>query len=311
MTTNFRGLIGDTPLIEIDYQLDGAKKKAFFKAEWYNLTGSIKDRVAKRVLLRAMKKMLKSGQPVVEVTSGNMGISLSAICNLLQRKMVAIMPKYMSQERKALLKSFGATVVESESFQHAFNLLEDCVKEGMFCPRQFENVENKLCHKETTAKEIVRQTKGEIGCFVAGVGTAGTLMGVGECLLEKTPKAQLVAVEPSNSPLFSKGVSGKHQLQGLADEKIPLLYDKSIVDKVVSVNDQDAIAMAQKLAKTFGLGVGISSGANFVAVVKNGVDNAVSIFADDNKKYLTTSLATPIETPLVDKIQLLNFKAIK
>ncbi|MBO5772539.1 MAG: cysteine synthase family protein [Clostridia bacterium] len=302
----------NTPIIEIEYRYQGKTKKAFFKAEWFNLTGSIKDRVAFAILTKAQKNgLIKENQPVVEVTSGNMGISLSAMCALQKRPLVAILPKYMSQERKTLLSSFGATVVESEDFDHAFILLEEFVKSGAFCPKQFENEENALAHYNTTAKEIVSQMQEKISCFVAGVGTAGTLMGVGKYLHEKYFNTRLVAVEPSKSPLLSQGLKGKHLLQGLADERVPKLYDKTAVDQIISVDDLDAVAMAQKLAKVLGLGVGISSGANFVACVKCKVDNAVSVFADDNKKYMSTLLATPQETEFVKSIDLLNYKIIR
>ncbi len=305
-------LIGNTPLIEINYMFNGEKRSASFKAEWYNLTGSIKDRVALNIIKEGVENgLLKVGQEIVEVTSGNMGISLSAIGGYLGFKVTIFMPKFMSEERKRMIRMYGANLIETESFEDAFKLAEEYVqKNKAFRAHQFENISNYNAHRVSTGEEIFKQID-IIDGFVAGVGTSGTLSGIGSLLKEKKG-AKIVAVEPKSSLILSTGKSqGHHKLQGLSDNIIPKLYDSNLVDKVVAVSDNDAIAMAQKLAKEFGFGVGISSGANFIGVVLSGLKNGVSVFADDNKKYLSTDLSNPITTELVDSIELWNFGFIK
>ena len=310
---NIKGLIGNTPIIKINYEYKNKILSAFFKAEWYNLTGSIKDRVALNIIKEGYDNgRLKPKQEIVEVTSGNMGISLTAIGVLLGHKVTIFMPKKMSNERKLLLKLYGANLIETEGFEEAFELSEKYAKEkSAFIAHQFENVSNANAHKSTTAVEILNQIKDKINGFIAGVGTSGTLSGVGSVLKEKLG-IKLFALEPESSKLFSTGKThGEHKLQGLSDNIIPKLYNPKIVDEIISVSDDDAIAMAQKLSKELGLGVGISSGANFVGVVLSGLNNMVSVFADDNKKYLSTDLAKPISTNLVENIKLINYEIIR
>ena len=240
-----------------------------------------------------------------------MGISLSAIGSYLGFKVTIFMPKFMSDERKQMIRMYGANLIETESFEDAFKLSEEYTqKNKAFRAHQFENVSNYNAHRNSTAKEILDQVN-EYDGFVAGVGTSGTLSGIGRLLKEKN-EARIIAVEPKSSLILSTGKSqGHHKLQGLSDNIIPKLYDANLVDQIVSVSDDDAIAMAQKLAKEFGLGVGISSGANFIGVVLSGLKNGISVFADDNKKYLSTDLSIPISTKLVESIELLNFEIIK
>ena len=312
MKNNIKDLIGNTPLIKIRYSLNNKIKNAYFKAEWFNFTGSIKDRVAYQILTDAIDSgKLKPGQEIVEVTSGNMGLSLVAVAKSFNISTVIFMPEFMSEERKTLLKMYGANLKLTKSFNDAFELSQVYAKKNnAFLTRQFENISNKKAHL-TTAKEIEKQIDVIPTGFIAGMGTSGTLMGVGEYLKQKF-NSKIIGLEPHSSQVFSRGYSlGHHKLQGLSDDIIPKLYDKKIVDSLVQVTDDDAIAMAQKLSNTFGFAVGISGGANFIGAVLTGLDNVVSVFADDNKKYLSTDLKTPIKTELVDSINLLDFEVLR
>ncbi len=304
-------LIGNTPLVKIQFKINNKIKTSYFKLEWYNLTGSIKDRVAYNIIYDAYKnKLLTPNQSIVETTSGNMGLSFCAICAYLKHKVVIFMPKFLSVERQQLLKLYGAELHLTNSFEEAFEQAKDyAYTHNGFLTMQFENQSNMLAHYKTTAIEISKKIKHPT-CFVAGIGTSGTLMGVGKYLKENY-NSKIIALEPKSSSILSTGVSqGKHKLQGLADDIIPKLYDKNLVDDIVSVTDEDAIAMAQKLCKEFGLGVGISSGANFVGTAICKYNNCISVFTDDNKKYISTDLIKPISTPLVDSIELLSLKVL-
>lgn len=309
---DIKKLVGNTPLIKINFEYNNKQFSNYFKAEWYNLTGSIKDRVALSIFENGYKNgTLRKNQEIVEVTSGNMGISLTAIGKYLGHNITIFMPKFMSVERKQILKLYGANLIETENFEEAFEKSEKYAKENnAFLAHQFENKDNFWAHYTTTAKEILNQTE-TINGFIAGVGTSGTLSGVGTKLKEKLDVI-VFALEPKSSLILSTGKSqGKHKLQGLSDEIIPKLYNKNLIDEIISVSDEDAIAMSQKLSKELGLGVGISSGANFIGSVLTNLNNIVSVFPDDNKKYLSTDLAIPISTPLVDSIRLINYEIIK
>ena len=312
MKNNIENLIGNTPLLKISYIYKGKKKSAYFKAEWLNFTGSIKDRVAYQIIEDAINDgSLKQGQKIVEVTSGNMGISLCAVAKTKWIQTVIFMPKFMSQERQKILKMYGAELHLTEGFKEAFILAEEYAKKNdAFLSLQFENKSNTRAHVNT-AKEILKQLKGnKISSFVAGMGTCGTLMGAGGYLKQKC-NLKVIGVEPYSSQVFSRGESlGHHKIQGLSDDIIPKLYNKDIIDKLIQVRDEDALAMAQKLAKSFGFAVGISSGANFIASVLSNLNNTVSVFPDDNKKYLSTDLAKDISTPLVDSIKLVDFEVL-
>lgn len=308
---NIKNLIGNTPLIKINYKYNNKVRTAYFKAEWLNFSGSIKDRVAYQIITDAIKdNKLDSSKKIVETTSGNMGISLTAVGKAFNINTVIFMPEFMSEERKTLLKMYGAELKLTKDFKTAFAEAQKYADENNgFLSLQFENESNLKAHK-ITAEEILKQTNGEFNAFLAGMGTSGTLMGVGRVVKDKTT-AKVIAIEPASSQIFSRGYSlGKHKLQGLSDDIIPKLYNKSIVDDIIQVTDNDAIAMAQKLAKDFGFAVGISSGANFIGSVLTGLDKVVSVFADDNKKYLSTDLAKPISTKLVDNIDLIDFEII-
>jgi len=302
-----RVLVGNTPLLAIDFQVDGAPpRRLFAKAENLNLTGSIKDRMALHVLRRAYESgALVPNAPIIEATSGNTGISFAAIGRALGHPVVIYMPEWMSEERKSLIRSFGAEVRLVSSAEGGFlgsiRLAEELAARtpGAFLPRQFANEQNSEAHEFTTGPEIVAQMR-SLGlaprAFVAGVGTGGTIMGAGRALRRAHPEIRLHPVEPANSPTLSTGHKvGKHRIQGISDEFIPPIVHLGELDAVIAVDDGDAILMAQKLAAQLGLGVGISSGANFLAAmaVQETLGHGaavVTVFSDSNKKYLSTDL---------------------
>ena len=303
-------LVSNTPLVKIKVKIDGKVKNIYAKCEWYSLTGSIKDKVAYQIFYDLItNKKVSSGDKIVEVTSGNMGLSLSACGNLLGVKVAVLLPKNMSEERKKLLRLYGALLVEVEDFMFAFKLCKEYEKKVYIATKQFENKANKKAHFEITGKEIEEKIKDEnVKNFVSGVGTGGTLVGVGERL--KRLGIKTYALEPMEARILSnKKPFKKHQLQGLADEIVPKLYDKKLVTDILQVQDNDAIAMSQKLCKELSLPVGISGGANFLAscMLEN---DTVTIFPDDNKKYLSTNLSNVTHSDIVDKIELLDIKVI-
>lgn len=311
---NLSGLIGGTPLVKITYKYNGQIRNAYMKAEWFNMSGSIKDRVAYSIIEHAYKTgALKKGQEIIETTSGNMGLSFCALGAFLGHPVKIFMPEFMSKERKDLIKLFGGELVFGKSFTELFECAKEYSKQNdVFTPLQFENQFNVEAHIKTTGPEIDRQADNKIEAVVAGVGTGGTLIGLSKYFKAKNPNVKGFAVEPQQSSLLSFGKSkGKHRIQGLSDEIIPPIYNKHFVDKVIGVDDSDAIAMAQKLSKELGLPVGISGGANFLGCVLCGVDNAASVFADDNKKYLSTDLANPVKTALTESIEFLEIKTFR
>lgn len=323
-------MIGNTPLLEIRLKYKNEERKVYAKAEYYNLTGSIKDRMAFHILKKSYELgRLKPGDNIVEATSGNTGIAFSAIGRALGHKVTIFMPDWMSKERINLMKSFGAEIklVSKEeggflgSISKADKLAEEF--ENVFLPHQFSNEDNCEAHYLTTGPEIWYQLQ-EIGlkpdAIVAGVGTGGTIMGAGRYLREMNPDIKLYPLEPANSPTLSTGYQvGKHRIQGISDEFIPPIVKLEQLDDIIHVDDGDAIIMAQKLASTLGLGVGISSGANLIGAVmaqeKLGKDSVVvTVFVDDNKKYLSTDLMK--EEPVKDgfistDIELLSVKAYR
>ncbi len=303
--------IGNTPLINVKYRYNGKTAIVQCKAEWMNPSGSIKDRPALYMLENAiLKGELHEGQAICETTSGNMGLSLVWIANYLGIETIICMPKFMSEERKKLLSMYGASLVLTDSFEEAFEKAREFGQKGAFLPLQFENKVNILAHENSTAKEIERQTK-VFPAFISGVGTGGTLSGIGGYLKEKY-ETKVIALEPEESKLLSQNdLKGKHKIQGLADHIVPENYHAEIIDEIISVKSDDAIVMAQKLAHDLGLGVGISSGANFLGGVLSGIDNIITLLPDDNKKYLSTDLSKPMHSELVDKIELLSFSVAR
>lgn len=299
-------LIGNTPLLEISYLYNGRKRKIFAKAENLNMTGSIKDRMAFHIINKAFKEgKLKEKAPIIEATSGNTGISFSAIGRALGHQVTIFMPDWMSMERLNLIKSLGAHIKlvsrEEGGFLGSIKLSEELAAKtkDAFLPCQFANEDNSEAHYLTTGPEIwwqlvYRDLKPD--AFVAGVGTGGTIMGVGRYLKEMDSNIRIHPLEPANSPTLRTGHKiGKHRIQGISDEFIPSIVKLDQLDRIIDADDGDAIIMAQKLSEELGLGVGISSGANFLGAVQlqNDLgDDAVvvTVFPDDNKKYLSTDL---------------------
>ncbi len=320
-------LVGNTPLLEIDYRYKGNRRRIFAKAEYFNVTGSIKDRVAYHILKRAYERdEIGPDDIIAEATSGNTGISFSAIGSYLGHQVVIYMPDWMSKERINLMKSYGAQVrlvsKEEGGFLGSIAMTEELYKKGgVFLPRQFSNEGNAEAHYLMTGEEIVRQLA-EIGLkadgVVAGVGTGGTVMGIGRRLKKENPACRVYPLEPLNSPTLSTGYKvGKHRIQGISDEFIPSILKMDEVDGIVSVDDIDSIIMARMLAEKLGIGVGISSGANFIGSIiaqeKLGEDAVMTtVFADDNKKYLSTDYANDYEMKdsyISKDVELLDVKA--
>jgi len=315
-------LIGNTPMIKINYKYLGKENSIFTKLEYYNLTGSIKDRIVYYMLKEAKaNNSLKSNQPIIEVTSGNTGISLSAIGTFFKHEVHIFMPDYVSKERQALMKQFGAKLYlvsrEEGGFKKCFELAKEKASEiNGFLISQFENETNVKAHYDTTGMEIINQVD-NIGGFVSGIGTGGTLMGIAKKLKEYDKDIKIYALEPDSLPILSNPlVKGTHKIEGIGDDFIPKIVKRSLIDEIILINDNEAITMAKKLAKDLGLGVGISSGANFLASViakANNEKNIVTIFADDNKKYLSTDLVKEMnkESNITNKIELLSYEVAK
>ncbi|MDR2836366.1 MAG: PLP-dependent cysteine synthase family protein [Bacteroidales bacterium] len=301
-------IVGHTPILKIIYKYKGEIRSIYSKAEYYNYTGSIKDRVANYILSEAiLSGELIPEMEIMEATSGNMGISFSAFGRAIGHEITIFIPNWMSAERINLIKSFGAKVrlvsPEEGGFLGSIAMAEQAKKDNpskIFLPRQFDNVKNCEAHAKNTGPEIAKQLI-QLGlipdAFVAGVGTGGTVMGVGSYLKTINKNVKIYPLEPANSPTLSTGYKvGKHRIQGISDEFIPSILKLDQLNQVLQVDDGDSIILAQKLAKTLGLGVGISSGANFLGAVlaQNmlGKDAVVTtVFADDNKKYLSTDYA--------------------
>jgi cysteine synthase len=322
-------LIGNTPLLEIEFLYRGMPRKIYAKAENMNMTGSIKDRMAIHILKNAIERgVLQPGKPIIEATSGNTGISFSAIGRALGHPVTIFMPNWMSSERINLIRGFGANInlvsKEDGGFLGSIamaNRMGD-LTEGSFLPHQFDNQDNAEAHYLTTGPEIWWQLKYRNlrpDAFIAGVGTGGTVMGVGKFLKEQDPSIAIHPLEPENSPTLTTGCKvGKHRIQGISDEFIPAIVKLDQLDSIVCVDDGDGIIMAQKLAG-IGLGVGISSGANFIGAVKiqnelKGNAVVVTIFSDDNKKYLSTDLLReePVHQGFLSPdIELIGFRSFK
>lgn len=299
-------LVGNTPLLAIHLTYQGARRVLYAKAENLNMTGSIKDRMALHIVRQAYARgVLPPGAPIIEATSGNTGISFAGVGRALGHPVTIFIPDWMSRERIDLIRSLGAEIhlvsKEEGGFLGSIRMSEDFARATphAFLPRQFSNIDNIEAHAATTGPEIWWQLRFrglKPDALVAGVGTGGTIMGTGRFLKQMHPAIALHPLEPSNSPTLSAGHKvGKHRIQGISDEFIPPIVDLSTLDCVVSVDDGDAILMAQKLARELGLGVGISSGANLLGALK--VQNemgpgavVVTVFPDDNKKYLSTDL---------------------
>ena len=322
-------LVGNTPLLAIDFLYRGKPRVLYAKQESLNMTGSIKDRMALFIIERAYREgRLRPGDRIAEATSGNTGISVAAIGRALGHPVTIFMPDWMSFERKALLASFGATIVtvsrEDGGFLGSIAQAEalGAGNSNVFLPHQFSNEANVQAHVATTGPEIWLQLKSaglQPDAFIAGVGTGGTVMGVGLALRVRRNAVAIHPLEPAESPTLSTGhKTGHHRIQGVSDEFIPPIVKLDQLDEVVSVHDGDAILMAQALAR-HGLAVGISSGANFLGALK--VQNAtsaeavvVTVFPDSNKKYLSTDLlrAEPVRADYyAPDVEILGFRAFQ
>jgi len=334
MFQKFEGLtamIGNTPMLEISLKYKGEDRKVYAKTEYYNYSGSIKDRVAYHIMKHAYETgLIKEGDPIAEATSGNTGISFSAIGAYLGNPVTIFMPDWMSQERVNLIQSLGATIRSVSKEEGGFTgsiTLADIMgaEDGAFLPHQFSNPLNVDTHYKTTGKEILDQISkfGKIPYgIVSGVGTGGTIMGIKKAIQEVYPNCKVFPLDPTNSPIMASGgkTFGPHRIAGIGDEFIPEIVKLDQLDEIIMVDDGDAINMARKLARIFGIGVGISSGANFLGalkaqdILKNKDAVVITVFADDNKKYLSTALMkeqTVKSDHIAQDVELIGFKAIK
>ncbi len=293
LTDNVLNLIGNTPLVRLKGE------NIFAKAEFLNPGGSIKDRVALAMLEGARRDgRLKPDSIIVEPTSGNTGIGVALVGRLKGYQVKIVMPEGMSEERKKIIKALGAELIltpDEESIRGAVRRVEEMASADprIFVPQQFENPDNPRCHYEETAHELWRQMTGEVACFVAGVGSGGTLQGVGKFLKEHKPDAKIVAVEPKDVAALLGHEPGLHQIQGIGDGFIPAVLDVSLIDEVIEVTDEDAIETTRQLGRDLGLLVGISSGANVWAarqLAKTTKGNIATVLPDRAERYFSTAL---------------------
>ncbi len=303
---NVLDLIGNTPLMEaenLEKEL-GLEARLLIKLEYLNPTGSVKDRAAKAMIEDAEEKgILKEGAVIIEPTSGNTGIGLASIAAVKGYRMILTMPDTMSVERRNILKAYGAEIVltpGAEGMSGAIKKAKELAAEilGSFIPGQFENPANAAAHRASTGPEIWRDTDGQVDIFVAGVGTGGTLTGVGEYLKAQKPEVKIVAVEPSDSPVLSKGTSGPHKLQGIGAGFVPEVLNTEIYDEIITVESDDAFATGRLLAKKEGILTGITSGAALWAAIQlarrpeNKRKTIVALLPDSGDRYYSTPLFT-------------------
>ena len=297
-------LIGKTPLLELTHieKALGLKAKVLAKLEYFNPAGSVKDRVAKAMIDDAEEKgLLKPGSVIIEPTSGNTGIGLAAVAAARGYRIIIVMPDTMSVERRQLMKAYGAELVLSEGakgMKGAIAKADELAAEipDSFIPGQFVNPANPKAHFETTGPEIYADTDGEVDIFVAGVGTGGTITGVGEYLKSKKPEIKVVAVEPATSPVLSKGTAGAHKIQGIGAGFVPKVLDTGVYDEIIPVANEDAFAVGKQIGKAEGVLVGISSGAAAWAAIElakrkeNEGKTIVVLLPDTGDRYLSTPL---------------------
>ena len=301
---SFLDLVGNTPLVRVNNLIkkDELKADVLAKLEYFNPAGSVKDRIAKEMILDALEQgLINENTTLIEPTSGNTGIGLSAVATALNLKIIITMPETMSVERRNLMKAYGAELVltpGSEGMKGAIAKAKELSSqiENSFIPGQFENPANPTAHYKTTGPEIYEQTEGKVDIFVAGVGTGGTISGIGKYLKEKNPEVKVVAVEPASSPVLSTGKGGAHKIQGIGAGFVPETLDTKIYDEIITVENEDAFATGKEMAKTEGILVGISSGAALYAAKElakreeNAGKTIVVLLPDGGDRYLSTPL---------------------
>jgi cysteine synthase A len=297
-------LVGKTPLLELVHieKAEGLEAKVLGKLEYFNPAGSVKDRIAKAMIDDAEQKgLLKDGSVIIEPTSGNTGIGLASVAAARGYRIIIVMPETMSVERRRLMKAYGAELVLTEGakgMKGAIAKADELAKEipGSFIPGQFVNPANPAVHKASTGPEIWEDTDGKVDIFVAGVGTGGTVTGVGEYLKSQNPNVKVVAVEPASSPVLSKGVAGSHKIQGIGAGFVPDVLDTKVYDEIIPVENEDAFATGKLIGKKEGVLVGISSGAAVWAAIQlakrpeNKGKTIVALLPDTGDRYLSTPL---------------------
>ena len=297
-------LIGKTPLLELTHieQAEGLEAKVLGKLEYFNPAGSVKDRIAKAMIDDAEQKgLLKPGSVIIEPTSGNTGIGLASVAAARGYRIIIVMPETMSVERRQLMKAYGAELVLTEGakgMKGAIAKADELAKEipNSFIPGQFVNPANPAVHKATTGPEIWEDTDGRVDIFVAGVGTGGTITGVGEYLKNRNPDVKVVVVEPASSPVLSKGVAGSHKIQGIGAGFVPAVLDTKVYDEIIAVENEDAFATGRLIGRKEGVLVGISSGAAVWAAIQlakrpeNRGKTIVALLHDTGDRYLSTPM---------------------
>lgn len=303
---NVTELIGNTPVVELSNleKEEGLKAQLLAKVEFFNPAGSVKDRIAKRMIEKAEEQgLLKKGATIIEPTSGNTGIGLASVCASKGYKAIFTMPETMSVERRNLLKAYGAKIVLTPGAQGMKGAIAKAKElqestPNSLIPSQFTNLENPQAHYETTGPELWEQTDGKIDIFVAGVGTGGTISGTGKYLKEKNPNIKIVAVEPEGSPVLSQGKAGPHGIQGIGAGFVPDTLNTQIYDEIITVTNENAYNIGRAIAQKEGLLVGISSGASVYAAIQlakrpeNEGKRIVALMPDTGERYLSTPMFT-------------------
>ena len=303
IVNNVSELIGQTPLVKLNKLVGEGDATVYVKLESYNPASSVKDRIAVSMIDEAEKEgKIKPGHTIIEPTSGNTGIGLAMVAAARGYRLILVMPETMSMERRNLLKAFGAELIltpGAEGMKGAVRRAEEIAAENLdyFLPQQFKNPANPKIHRETTAVEVLEQAQGQLDAFVAGVGTGGTVTGVGEVLKEKMPNVKIIAVEPSASPVLSGGQPGPHKIQGIGAGFIPDILNRQVIDEVMTVSNDEAMDIARRLAREEGLLVGISCGAAVAGALKAAKDlgagkKVIVIAPDTGERYLSTELFT-------------------
>ena len=298
VSANVLDLIGNTPMVKLVKLVDRSSSDVFAKLEMLNPGGSVKDRIALNMIEQAEKKgLLKPGSVIVEPTSGNTGIGLAIVGAVKGYRVILTMPEAMSQERIQILERFGAKVILTSAKEGMIGAVEKAreivaTTKDAFMPQQFMNPDNPAMHRKTTAKEILRDTDGELHAFVAGVGTGGTITGVGEVLKKHNPRIKIVAVEPKTSNVLSGGKPGPHMIQGIGAGFIPDVLNREIIDEIITVDDHDAYQMAKRLSREEGIFAGLSCGAACIGALRiakalGAGKTVVTVFPDSGERYLS------------------------